>query len=430
MSDTADQARDFLRQIRNQIEDNPLIRRDYPESSGKGQLWRDQRICLRNGCEILVLGTGGKLRGRKSATNRRPTLVIADDIQNKDHIVSELRRARTFDWFVKDVMSVGEPTTNFVVLGTALHRDTVVCRLEATPGWQSRKWKALESWPERMDLWREWESYLFDYSTDDSTRVARALSFFESKRAQMEAGSRVLWPAREPLYDLMTKRASDGYAAFESEKQNSPVDPGTCEWPEEYLNFPGMWFDEWPALESLSIRTIAFDPSKGRADRLGDYSAVVLFGRDRNGAEYVEADLTRGQPVDTVCHELAKRIHAFRPHGVAVEANQFQELLLIPLEQAAKAQGLDLLPTYPYTQTDPKVVRIRGLTPFLSQRRFRFKTRSPGTMLLVQQMRDWPSGSHDDGPDALALAREHARDLHNGTLPKQSQVIARMHQQR
>jgi hypothetical protein len=32
-------------------------------------------------------------------------------------------------------------------------------------------------------------------------------------------------------------------------------------------------------------------------------------------------------------------------------------------------------------------------------------TRSPGTALLVKQTQDFPHGSHDDGPDALEMAR-------------------------
>jgi phage terminase large subunit-like protein len=52
----------------------------------------------------------------------------------------------------------------------------------------------------------------------------------------------------------------------------------------------------------------------------------------------------------------------------------------------------------------PKVVRIRRLTPLLSQGRLRFKAGSKGAKLLVEQLRDFPCGEHDDGPDALEVA--------------------------
>ena len=41
------------------------------------------------------------------------------------------------------------------------------------------------------------------------------------------------------------------------------------------------------------------------------------------------------------------------------------------------------------------------MSPFLKNGRFRFKRNSVGAELLVEQLREFPSGEHDDGPDAL-----------------------------
>lgn len=182
-SDTSGQAQTFLRQIRSAIEDNELIRRDYPHSSGKGPIWRDSHIRLRNGVEVLALGTGGKVRGRKTAGNRRPTLCLIDDPQNKDHIVSPLQRERSWEWLTKDMLSSGEPTTNYVVLGTALHRDCIVCRLASTPGWRSQVFRSIITWPVRLDLWAEWEQQLHDYDNPDREQAARA--FYEANKELM-----------------------------------------------------------------------------------------------------------------------------------------------------------------------------------------------------------------------------------------------------
>ena len=48
---------------------------------------------------------------------------------------------------------------------------------------------------------------------------------------------------------------------------------------------------------------------------------------------------------------------------------------------------------------------------FLAQKRIRFKGDSPRARLLVEQLRDFPNGDHDDGPDALEMAIRLARDL-------------------
>jgi predicted phage terminase large subunit-like protein len=67
-----------------------------------------------------------------------------------------------------------------------------------------------------------------------------------------------------------------------------------------------------------------------------------------------------------------------------------------------------------------KEVRIRRIGPYLAQRQMRFKARSPGTLLRVQQLKDFPLGDHDDGPDALEAAIRLAVDLWNGRHAQRS----------
>jgi predicted phage terminase large subunit-like protein len=70
-----------------------------------------------------------------------------------------------------------------------------------------------------------------------------------------------------------------------------------------------------------------------------------------------------------------------------------------------------LVPLYTLDNRVNKLVRIRRLTPLLSQGRLRFKGDSPGARLLVEQLRDFPNGDHDDGPDALEMAVRLAAEL-------------------
>jgi hypothetical protein len=334
-------------------------------------------------------------------------LVLCDDLQNKDHIQSALRRQRALEWLNKDVLSAGEPATKYVVVGTALHREAIVRELERTAGWQSRKFQAVLRWPDRPDLWRDFEDRLHDYSRPDHERQALAIAFYHANQAEMDAGAELLWPGRQDLLSVMMKRASDGHAAFESQQQNNPFNPADCEWPAELLEGQWLYFSDWPS--DLIIRTIALDPSKGAEAKRGDFSAIVRFGRDRNGLEYVEADQAR-RPVDVMCHDLARHCQEFSPHGVAVETNIFTELLLVPIRQAARQIGVEV-PLFRVEQTVAKIVRLRQLTVPLSQRRVRFEARSPGAELLLRQLRDVPCGQTDDGPDATCEARRLAVGL-------------------
>ena len=94
---------------------------------------------------------------------------------------------------------------------------------------------------------------------------------------------------------------------------------------------------------------------------------------------------------------------AFHPCAFVVETNQFQELLAVEIGKVGRSRGVEM-PMCHFPNMSPKVVRIRKLTWLLAEGRIRFKRHSPGAQLLVQQLRDFPNGDHDDGPDALEMA--------------------------
>jgi predicted phage terminase large subunit-like protein len=406
VSDTHQQACLHLQAIKTELEDNDVLARAYAKACGEGPIWRQERIQLRNGVVIEALGTGSKIRGRRNR-NERPSLIVVDDPENDEHVTSTSQRERSWSWFNRAVANAGTPQTNIFVLGTALHRDCLVLRLTRTAGWRGKTFRAIERMPDRMDLWQQWELIYQDY--EDPEHEIKARQFYEGNRKAMDAGAKLLWPEHEDLYCLMCLRATIGHAAFASEKQGDPVNPEACEWPAEYFGGPGFWFERWP--EQIQIRTIGLDPSKGRDAQTGDYSALVKLGRDPKGVMYVEADLQR-RPTPQIVADGVEMVRDFRPDGFAIEVNQFQELLLVDFQRAGQEQRI-VLPIYGLDNRVNKQVRIRRLGPYLAQRALRFKSRSPGTALLVEQMKDFPVGDHDDGPDALEMALRLMIELWN-----------------
>ncbi|MBN2293668.1 MAG: hypothetical protein JXM70_14660 [Pirellulales bacterium] len=320
VSDTKHQAAAHLENIRCELTANRLLSEAYPDAAGRGPVWRSGRIVLRNGVVIEAFGTGQRIRGRRYREHR-PSLIVCDDLQNDSHIVSATQRERGRTWFHGTLLKAGDRRTNVVNLATALHREALAMEICRMPGWTSRVFKAIQHWPEEMSLWQEWESIYTDLSMADYR--AKARKFYLRNRAAMDAGAVVLWPQAEDLYALMCMRAQSGRTAFEREKQNSPVNPEYCEWPESYFD-ETIWFDEWP--KNLRVKTLTLDPSKGGDARRGDYSALVALGIDNSGMLYVEADLARRASPQIVA-EGVEFYRRFLPDAFGVEANQFQELL-------------------------------------------------------------------------------------------------------
>lgn len=397
VSDTKPQAHAHLENIRLELETNARIARDYPDALGTNLRCRAGRLVLGNGATIEAFGAGQRLRGRRRR-QWRPTLIVCDDLQNEDHILSTRRRQRALDWFDGTLLPAGAARCNVLHLATALHPEAIAMVLLRRPAWRSAVFAAIVRWPDDMALWARWESIYLDAGRPGAAAEARR--FFDEHRAAMELGAETLWPEVEDLYALMCLRAEQGRSAFAREKQNSPIPPETCEWPEEYFDGP-IWFDDWPA--RLRVKTMALDPSKGGDARRGDYSALVMLGIDAAGVLYVDADLARRPTPEIVAGGVAWH-RAFQPDVFGVEANQFQELLAELFEAEFRRQGLLGPRPQPIENRTAKVVRIRRIGPYLAAKRLRFKRNSPGARLLVEQLRLFPAADHDDGPDALEMA--------------------------
>jgi predicted phage terminase large subunit-like protein len=179
-----------------------------------------------------------------------------------------------------------------------------------------------------------------------------------------------------------------------------------AEWPAAY--FPdSLWFDDLP--EGLLARAIALDPSKGRDAKSGDYAAFALAAVDVEGTIWVEADLVRGRSAEWLAEQAVEHQRRFQADVFGVESNQWLQLFANIIDITSRRRQVFLPIVELYNQV-PKLVRIRRLGPYLAQGRFRFRN-TPGTRLLVDQLREFPEGAHDDAPDSLEMALRLLSDL-------------------
>ena len=404
VSDTAHQAQAHLENLKQELVDNPRLAARYRGSAGRGPVWRAGTIVLRNGVTVEAFGTGQRIRGQRRR-HHRPTLIVCDDLQNDGHIESAVQRQHARTWFHGTLLKAGTPLTNVVNLATALHREALAMELDHTPGWTSRVFRSIDPWPAMMTLWEAWEAIYADPHNPEAAEAARA--FYEEHRTAMDEGAAVLWPEVEDLYTLMCLRVESGRPAFEREKQNSPVNPEMCEWPESYFG-EGIWFEEWP--QDWQVKVVALDPSKGSDSQRGDYSAFVRLGVDRQGVIYVQADMAR-RPTPQIVADGVEHYCQFRPHAFGVEANAYQDLLGTALEEEFQRRGMLGVPVSLIRNDANKLVRIRRLGPYLSGRRMRMKSDCASTRLLVHELEEFPVGDHDDGPDALEMAVRLAAEM-------------------
>ena len=407
ISDTETQATGFLDAIKYELETNERLQEDFGEQVCKP--WKSSSILLANGCRIDAVGSGQKLRGRRNY-QRRPDLILCDDIENDEGVRTAEQRKKTADWFWKAVCKSGDRYTDILFIGTILHHDSLLANLLENPGFESSKYQALLS-ESTSPLWEDWQRLACDLS--DPKRLKTAHAFYYKHRKEMLAGTKVLWPEKWSYYDLCLMRLTEGESSFNSEMQNQPINPEDC-------LFSPQWFRYYNPAE-LDFRQPKFrfygycDPSLGRSSN-SDYSAILTLAVDGDtGLAYVwDADIRRRHPDQIIADILTKEQLLRQETGrgytlFGAETNQFQWFLKEQLAQESAKQGL-YLPIQGVRATEDKTLRVETLQPDVKNGYIRFRA---DQTLLLQQLSQFPLGAHDDGPDALEGVRTLWRKFQN-----------------
>jgi hypothetical protein len=184
---------------------------------------------------IAVSGLTGAIRGLKHArsdgVNIRPTIVLIDDPQTNKTAKSDLQcddRLLTLNGTVMNLAGPGKKIA-CVCTCTIIRDGDVASRLlnrEQSPNWKGQTFRALDAFPERMDLWNQYQVLRAEsFRADGDGGPAR--EFYRDNRAEMDRGAIVTWPENVGPGDLsaletLMKRFFDDEESFWAEFQNAP----------------------------------------------------------------------------------------------------------------------------------------------------------------------------------------------------------------
>lgn len=325
---------------------------------------------LPQGGYLRAAGVGGAITGLRFDLG-----IIDDPVKSREEAESPVYRQRIWEWFTSDFFTRRSREARIIVCMTRWHRDDLVGRLLRAADGEGEPWEVVE---------------LPALCRADKRHP-------EDPRRPWEA----LWPAFLDEEALEKTRRQD-LRAFAALYQQDPAEAAGTEWPPSYFG-DWLWWEEdrWPPPVESWI--MAIDPSRGRADLPGDDTAIVLLGvaPDR-GLLYVDAEVEPRTPEETIRRAM-QLYETYRPRWVIVESNQYHGFLERQMERESLARFGVRIPIWPIQNTEPKIMRIRRIGPYLANRELRFRP-TPGCRKLVDELVDFPLGEHDDGPDALEMA--------------------------
>lgn len=404
-------ARQFLADIRNELESNERIRAAYgdlcraavtkpPKAAPKARpgrstsrraasaaksaprgapprpsrRWSASVFTTTTGVTVQAKGSGAGLRGTRVGP-QRPDLIICDDIEKDQHVQTPEARRRLEGWLRRVVMPALAPDGELLLLGSILHYDSLLANLRDRarfPRWDYKVYRALEAAP-----------------CDDGTFDLVAL-----------------WPARWPVARLLEERERIGTLAFEQEYQANPIDDSARVFRPEWLRrYVPAELDALPAKQRATL--MAVDPATGAA--AGDFCALWVGVLDTSsGVIYtVHLSLERIGIVEQV-RRIVELWQKWRPAKIGIETVAYQVALRQILDEHSRREGL-YMPVVPLAALGNKRARIEGTAPFFEN----------GTMRLPAaldpevetQFLHFPRAAHDDAPDVCAMGIELARRL-------------------
>ena len=397
ISATGPVAKQFLLDIRNELEYNERIRNDFGELKND-DMWNSNEIYTKNKVFVTSRGAGAQMRGMKF-NSTRPDYILLDDLETAEQVNSPSQNAALQQWFNSDVMPMGCPTASFFYIGTVLSYDSLLFHMlndGEYSSWVRKRFQAVIKFSD-SPLWNEWESIVTDLTRGDNA-YTEAMAFYKEHREEMLEGTEVLWPnQRKDMYLYLMLRRLASEEGFASEFQNDPQTENTRTFKTEWLE--NNRFVDLPEIKEMCI---AIDPAVG-GKRKNDFSAIVAVARGADNLFYVmEADLQkrRAEQIIEDAKAIIGRYYKYNPK-IVCETNQMQLFFSTTLQRELVQAGiyLEWLEVY-HAGGDSKMARIESLVPHVRQGHIKFKA---GQRILLSQLRNYPKG-HDDGPDCLEMA--------------------------
>jgi predicted phage terminase large subunit-like protein len=318
------------------------------------------------------VGAGGPVSGKGYH------FIAADDLVKDDAAArSTTQRKSLSDWFAADLVSRREPGGKISLVMSRRHMSDLSgeclvanADLAQTEKWHSVKFQAIQEdgtalWPERYSL-----------------------EFLQNVESELTSKGK-------------------GYMFSSLYQQNPRSDPEACAFPDDYFP-PSIMYDTLPPDLPIKAHVVACDPSVGNNSKTGDFCGIADMRLDSQDKLWVDIHLRRLHLPD-LYSLLASTIVESKCRAAIIETNGFQASVAIDVRNRLEKVGCRT-PVYDFLSVTEKNTRIyQAMCEWLHVHAIRFKD-NLGGRLCVDQLKEFPSGEHDDGPDTITMGLHLIRE--------------------
>lgn len=393
LGQTQAQARQHLKNIKEELEHNELLRSDLGPFREEEDQWHSSSLVITNyGTRITAASSEQSIRGFRHG-QYRPDLIVGDDLEDLGSVKSKESRDKLFGWLTGDIIPLGDRNTRLVLIGNLLHDNSLLMRIK----------KSIED--------------------GNFNGVYKAYPLLDKE-------GKILWPGKYP-------------SMKEVEEEKSKI-ISTSAWQREFLLkivtdeeqlVPREWiktYHDIPEAYQNKFRFAATGIDLAISEKLtADFTAMVsakVYGSGQNMRIYIQPNPINKRIDFPSARQLAKQVSTSLGNGdktwLFVENVGYQDAFVQDLvRDHYLAEG------FPVHGQD-KHARFAIITHLIKSGQILFAEQ--GNEDLISQVTTFPKADHDDLLDAFVLLIHkiiEKQDTYDrsGVIFAQSNLFSRSH---
>lgn len=394
VSDTETQSKDFLTDIKKVLQTNEEVIRLFKIAGFEKDTETDIVVKFEDGMLFCIRAKGSEQKVRGSKWNdKRPNLIVCDDMENDESVMNKDRREKTRKWFMGALLPTLSPTGKFRVVGTILHQDSLLARLVPTEGLKDTIIDPLKTYTQNRKT--AWKSVIFRAHIGKSP-------------TDIQSNADILWPDRfnkewflENYHDKVQLGHPELYA---QEFLNRPLDEATAYFRKS--DFGTITSEEKADIDSGKkplLYYIGVDLAISESER-ADYSVFHVVGIDSNNMMYhqdvIKQRMDGRELVETLIN--FKQKYKEKLAFVTIESDKIEKTLKSFLHEVMIKRGVffDYVPINP---SKDKWTRAKPLQGRMRIGGIKFDKEADYYPDLEAEFLAFPRGTHDDQVDALGI---------------------------
>lgn len=429
-----DDAVAFMDTIKKVFSENEKIINAFGMLIDKRLKLNATEIEFANNTYIRAIGSGTSCRGLKYG-KYRPSVVIADDAQSENDVLTEQARENKYDKWCKEVEEVGDKAvyrnvggvrrkiksaTKIISIGTVLHNDCLISRLTRNNDYYTflRRAIILEAGQTVEDifesaLWLECKKLYFNDRDVDSKNTAK--KFYESNKEEMKFPT--LWDEKWDCFSDLAVKYWENRMSFMSELMNDASNIGV-KWFKTIIDESAEYLSKLKYSKTM----LCIDPAS-TTNKNSDYTAMVVGSANDDRFTYIRdivmKKLDFKNYCETVCDLLVKYPEI---RNVYIEKNTFQGADVTAIKELIYKNPILRSRSFNFInemQRKNKDEKIGTIVDKVNNGQIRFNRECEDSVEAFKQMKEFQGCSfsqHDDFPDIVAECDIRLKSLKSGRV--------------